>query len=94
MDFQCLACTMIETKFATFTEICSHLQQEHGVEDVLASPATKAVLLPTCLGVHTCLLCTRKEHYLGKHQILDHLGESHSIFFQKEWGTYTNTKCR
>ena len=89
--FGCVACTPSPT-FPTFLQVQRHLEEVHGVRGLLEGPATRAVLLPSTLTSHSCLLCG-KEGWKEK-ELLHHLSSTHGEFFARRWREYSSTSCR
>ena len=54
--FACMACPSFPT-FPRFAEVEHHMEEVHGVREVLGGPGTRAVLLPCTGASHKCLLC-------------------------------------
>ena len=79
--------------FPTFTEVEHHLEEVHGVRGVLGGPATRAVLLPSTLASHQCLLCG-EGGWLEEEQVQEHLGEVHGMFFARRGEEYSTSTCR
>ena len=86
-QFQCLACPQQVTLFPTFPALEEHFLSVHKVQDLLGSPASSAVLLPSTLAIFTCKLCSQGE-CLGEQEVRDHLGATHGDFFLNRPGSY------
>ena len=90
--FGCVACPTFPT-FPRFAEVEHHLEEVHGVRGVLGGPATRAVLLPSTLTCHQCLLCGEGGG-VEEEQVQVHLGEVHGMFFARRWEEYSTSSCR
>jgi len=90
--FACMACPTSPT-FLRFTEVEHHLEEVHGVRGVLWGPATRAVLLPSTLTTHQCLLCEEGE-LVEEEQMQEHMSTAHGMFFARRWEEYSASTCR
>ena len=91
--FGCMACPTLPT-FPRFAEVEHHLEEVHGVRGVLGGPATRAVLLPSTLTCHQCLLCGEGGWVEEEEQVQEHLGKVHGMFFARRWEEYSTSICR
>ena len=94
-EFLCLACGPgASLQLATFSLLQRHFLSVHGVAELLAGPATRAVLLPRhLLTGRACLLCTEGGGL--EQEVRTHLATVHGRFFGERWPEYCSSAlCR
>ena len=101
-NFQCMACQPPST-LESLKEVQSHFRTKHSVSNLLTSPATKVVALPSSLSCHNlpcplphmCLLCEHKDgKRLSDGKLREHMAEMHGKFFSNEWEQFSTFHCR
>ena len=100
--FKCLACKSPKLLESLHT-LQLHFATEHGVVNLLSSPATQAVVPPASFSCHadscnpdefhaSCLLCGANG--LQEEEMKEHLGSRHGLVFQQDWKQYCSRHCR
>ena len=101
-SFKCLACTSPK-HLPNLHSLQVHFASEHGVVNLLSSPATQAVV-PLCTFSCHATSCKPQEYYasclfcgataLTEEEMRLHLGSRHGVFFQHNWKQYCSHHCR
>ena len=101
-SFQCLACKSPQL-LQNLPSLQLHFATEHGVVNLLSTPATQAVLPPASLSCHadsckpgelfaSCLFCGATG--LEEEEMKEHLGSRHGVVFQQDWKRFCSQHCR
>ena len=101
-SFTCLACKSPQL-LQDLPSLQLHFATEHGVVNILSSPATQAVLPPATFFCHadscipdeffaSCLFCGASG--LQEEEMKEHLGSRHGVFFQQDWKRHCSQHCR
>ena len=94
-NFLCAACPgPVDNlpSFPTFSQVILHSLQAHKV--TLEWAVQASTVLPTSLIMYKCSLCPADfSCFLTKELLKDHLG-NHSNFFVRNWGKFSDVKCR
>jgi len=101
-SFKCLACTSPK-HLLNLHSLQVHFASEHGVVNLLSSPATQAVV-PLCTFSCHATSCKPEEFYasclfcgataLTEEEMRLHLRSRHGVFFQHNWKQYCSHHCR
>jgi len=97
--FKCLACKSPRL-LQNLDSLKVHFATEHGVLNLLSSPATQTVLPPSTFScsckpdeLHSsCLYCGATG--LQEEEMKSHLGSRHGVVFQQEWKLHCSQHCR
>ena len=102
-SFKCLACKSPQL-LESLHSLQLHFATEHGVVNLLSSPATQAVVPPASFSCHadhcnhcnefhaSCLFCGATG--LQEEEMMEHLGSRHGHIFQQNWKQYCSQHCR
>ena len=101
-SFTCLACKSPQI-LQNLQSLQLHFATEHGVVNILSSPATQAVLPPANFFCHadsrnpdqffaSCLFCGASG--LQEEEMKEHMGSRHGVFFQRDWKRHCSQHCR
>ena len=100
--FKCLACKSPRL-LKNLDSLKMHFATEHGVFNLLSSPATQAVQPPSTFSSHNDS-CNPNEEFsrrlfcgetgLQEEEMKAHLGSRHGVVFQQEWRRYSSQHCR
>ena len=101
-SFKCLACKSPKL-LESLHSLQLHFATEHGVVNLLSSPATQAVVPPASFSCHanscnpdefyaSCLFCGATG--LQEEEMKEHLGSRHGVVFQHDWKRYCSQHCR
>jgi len=97
--FQCLACEMPHTE-VNLPSLQKHFASQHGVQNLLSSPATQAVVrLSSChadscnqsQSLYGCVFCGGSG--LQEKEMREHLGRTHGDFFKQGWKSFSTSHC-
>ena len=102
-SFHCIACQP-SVSFGDLPAVKEHFLLVHKVPHLLASPATKAVALPSslfcnrssCPLPHCCSLCepeVTSKSYFGD-DLRKHMATVHGEFFQRSLDEFSTSHCR
>ena len=102
-SFHCVACQP-SVSFGNLPAVKEHFLLVHNVPHLLASPATKAVALPSslfcnrssCPLPHCCSLCepeVTSKSYFGD-ELRKHMATVHGEFFQRSLDQFSTSHCR
>lgn len=102
-SFHCVACQP-SVSFGDLSAVKEHFLLVHNVPHLLASPATKAVALPSslfcnrssCPLPHCCSLCepvVTSKSYFGD-DLRKHMATVHGEFFQRSLHMFSTSHCR
>ena len=97
--FKCLACKSPRL-LQTLDSLKMHFATEHGVVNLLSSPATLNVVPPSTFSCHcnptelhsSCIFCGATG--LQEEEMKSHLGSRHGAVFQEEWKLHSSQHCR
>ena len=100
--FKCLACKSPRL-LQNLDSLKMHFATEHGVVNLLSSPATKNVVPPSTFSCHadtckptelhsSCLFCGVTG--LQEEEMKLHLSSRHGAVFQEEWKLHSSQHCR
>ena len=101
--FKCLACKSHQL-FSDLPSVQLHFATEHGVSNLLSSPATQTVVPPTKFSCHadpcspdgefraSCLFCNASG--LQEEELKLHLESRHGEVFKQDWKDYCSQHCR
>jgi len=100
--FKCLACESPRLLY-NLDSLKMHFATEHGVVNLLSSPATKTVVPPSTFSCHadtckptelhsSCLFCGVTG--LQEEEMKLHLSSRHGAVFQEEWKLHSSEHCR
>ena len=101
-SFKCLACKSSSQLLQSLQSLQLHFATEHGVVNLLSTPATRAVLPPASFSRHADL-CNPDEFFASclfcgatgsQEEMKEHLGSRHGLVFQQDWKRYSSLHCR
>ena len=101
-SFKCLACKSPKL-LQSLHSLQLHFAIEHGVVNLLSSPATLTVVPPAGFSCHvnscnpdelcaSCLFCGATG--LLEEEMKEHLGSRHGVVFQQDWKRFCSQHCR
>ena len=102
-SFQCLACNSHQL-LPDLPSLQLHFATEHGVSNLLSSPATRTVVPPASYSYHadscspdgefyaSCLFCGASD--LQEEDMKLHLESRHGEVFKQDWKDYCSQHCR
>ena len=98
--FKCIACKSPRL-LQTLDSLKMHFSTEHGVVNLLTSPASRTLVPPsafscTCSPSESCSSCLfcGVTGLLGEEETKYHLGSRHGAVFQGEWKLHSSQHCR